>query len=141
MLTLALLMAAVLTMGMSQRAVAGAGHSLGAERPVDVYERSVACLLARACMDQDLQSAIDGLRRLARDGWAIAQHRLAGLYRDGTGVPRDRVTAYLWYRHAALQHYPPARKALNALADEMTEAELRQADRVLAVRLGTQVEI
>lgn len=141
MLVLALLMIAVLTMGMSQRAVAGDGSSFQSENPVDVYERALDCLRGQAGAERDLQTAIDGFRRLARAGWAIAQHRLAELYRAGTGVPRDRVTAYLWYQRAAVQHYPPARTALERLAGEMTEAELNQVDRMLAAATASQAEI
>ena len=141
MLALALLMIAVLTMGMSQRAVAGEGSASRAENPVDVYERSLDSLNGRAGAEQDLQAAIRGFRRLAREGWAIAQHRLAELYQAGTGVPQDRVSAYLWYQRAAMQHYPPAQMALEQLAGEMTESELQQADRLVAAADGTQAEL
>ncbi|MGD8644030.1 MAG: hypothetical protein PVI15_07060 [Chromatiales bacterium] len=142
MVALALLMIAVLTMGMSQRAIAaGTDVPRTTDSPVDVYQRAQEGLQGRAGGDSDLRLAVDGFRRLAGEGWAIAQHRLAQLYHSGTGVAQDRVTAYLWYQRAAMQHYPPSQGALEALAEEMTEAELHQVDRSLAAQRSNRTDI
>lgn len=42
-------------------------------------------------------------RDLAEQGNAMAQTTLAGMYKDGTGVPQDYVQAARWYRRAAEQ--------------------------------------
>jgi TPR repeat protein len=134
-------MIAVLTMGMSQRAMAAETDGHFNDSPVDVYQRAHDDLQGRAGADSDLRPAVEGFRRLAREGWAIAQHRLAQLYHTGTGVTQDRVTAYLWYQRAAMQHYPPSQSALDELAEEMTEAELRQVDRSLAAQRSNPTDI
>jgi len=49
----------------------------------------------------DYAAALAELRPLAERGNADAQYSLAGLYRDGRGVPRDDAQAAAWYRRAA----------------------------------------
>lgn len=42
-------------------------------------------------------AAPEKVRRLAEQGFAVAQHLLARMYRDGEGVPVDPVSAYAWF--------------------------------------------
>jgi len=49
----------------------------------------------------DYAAALAELRPLAEQGNADAQYSLAGLYRDGRGVPRDDEQAAAWYLRAA----------------------------------------
>jgi TPR repeat protein len=46
---------------------------------------------------------------------AAAQHDLATMYADGTGVPRDSAEAVEWYRKAAAQADTDARDALDQM--------------------------
>lgn len=75
----------------------------------------VICLLAAAPCGAGTLDAVSGqparplgdgtalaeLQPLAAQGNAEAQYRLANLYRDGQGVPRDETAAADWYRRAA----------------------------------------
>ncbi len=49
----------------------------------------------------DYASALAALRPLAEQGNAEARYRLAGLYWEGRGVPRDADQAMTWYERAA----------------------------------------
>jgi hypothetical protein len=40
-----------------------------------------------------------------------------------------------------MQHYPPSQGALEALAEEMTEAELHRVDRSLAAQRSNRTDI
>ncbi len=51
----------------------------------------------------DYQGALKVWRPLAEAGDAEAQIALAGLYRDGFGIPPDLAAAARWYRRAAEQ--------------------------------------
>jgi len=51
----------------------------------------------------DFETALQAWRPLAEAGDAEAQVALAGLYRDGLGLPADLVQAVRWYRRAAEQ--------------------------------------
>lgn len=134
MVALALVLAGVLTLGMSQRAVAAEGGAQfdSAVAPVVLYEEGVDFLLGRNGHEKDMEQALAHFRYLADRGWAIAQSKLGDLYREGDGVAKDRSVAYMWYRRAAAQQFPPAQEKLEALASEMTESEREQADRTLA---------
>ncbi len=119
MIALALLLLGVVTLGMSHQAVA--------EDPVAVYEQGLDLLLGRNGVEQDSLAAIDKFESLAEAGWAIAQHRLGDIYREGNGVPKSLILAYAWYHRAADQGYPPAREALARISEHMSLGEIEQA--------------
>ena len=121
MIALAMLMLGVLTLGMSQQAVA--------EDAVAIYERGLDCLWGRNGVEKDPQQAVSSFRRLAESGWPIAQHRLGEIYHQGQGVPQSRVKAYVWYQRAAAQDFPPARIKLVELTQQMSNRELKEARR------------
>lgn len=131
MLILALLVAGVLTMGMSQGAAAEAlGEPAGEEAtqsPVQRYLQAMQSLRGEA-----VEEAVAVLQPLAEEGWAIAQNALAKLYHEGRGVARDRVKAYVWYRRAAEQSFPPAQAGLAVLRQELTAVERRQLQQLEA---------
>lgn len=125
MIALALLLAGVLTLGMSQHAVA-AGPA--ASTPVELYEQGLDCLLGRNGTEVDPERAIANFRILAAQGWAIAQHALGEIYDEGLGVEADPARAYLWYRRAAEQGFPPAVERLAELRARPSPAELARAE-------------
>jgi TPR repeat protein len=66
---------------------------------------------------------------LAEEGNAMAQLGLAGLYRQGIGVPRDLVEAYVWFDLAAAQGRRGAQERRHELAAELTSEQLAEAER------------
>lgn len=134
MVALALVLAGVLTLGMSQRAVAAddVAEAGALVAPVVLYEEGLDRLLGRNGHDKDPQQALQHFHYLAERGWAIAQCMLGDMYRDGRGVEQDRMAAYRWYQRAAAQKFPPAREKLEALGAKMTENERAQLESTLA---------
>ena len=57
---------------------------------------------------QDYDRAAAMLRKMAEQGNAEAQHRLAALYRIGRGVPQDDALAFKWMKAAADQGHVTA---------------------------------
>ena len=52
----------------------------------------------------DYAAALREWRPLAEQGHAKAQNNLGGgMYEKGQGVPRDKVSAYMWYSLSAAQ--------------------------------------
>lgn len=75
------------------------------------------------------EQAVSWLRSAAQLGDRRAMHDLAQLYEDGGTGTVDRVEAYVWYRRANPDGFPPAIRRLSAV---MTEAEASEAQRRLA---------
>lgn len=130
MIALAVLMAGVLTLGMSQRAVAAEGLEVEPVVAVDLYERGLDLLNGRNGQPADVAQALALFEQLAAADWVIAQYRLGEIYDRGQGVARDRVAAYRWYRRAADRQFAAALERLEGLAAEMTPAELAAAGAV-----------
>jgi hypothetical protein len=108
MLALAVLVALVLALGMSQ----GVAASPGVKHPVDAYRDAVAVLASAESSSAQKALALADLERLARAGWAIAQHRLGEYYAADADAERSRG----WYQRAADLHYAPSVAALEAPA-------------------------
>ncbi|MFW5910449.1 MAG: tetratricopeptide repeat protein [Thiohalospira sp.] len=68
-------------------------------------------------------------RRTAEQGHAEAQNNLAFLYANGTGVPEDLVTAYMWFLLAAEGGCVRAVNALEAFRDRLDPEEKAEARR------------
>ena len=81
---------------------------------------------------QDAEQAVRWYRLAAEGGVGQAQYNLAGLYGAGKGVEQDYVQAYKWYSLAAMHGQDEARKALFYCADLLTEAQIREAQRLAA---------
>ena len=129
MIALAMLMCGVLTLGMSQQAVA--------DDAVALYERGLDQLHGENGMQRDPQEAVRCLTQLAEEGWAIAQYKLGEIYHQGIGIAANRVEAFKWYARAAEQHYLPAEERLADLREEMDYWERRDAERAVGTSKRT----
>lgn len=129
MIALAMLMAGVLTLGMSQQAVAD-------NDAFTLYERGLDQLNGTNGVQRDVAAAVVSLTELAERGWAIAQYKLGEIYHQGNGVERSRVEAYKWYAQAAEQNFPPAKERLVELMEEMDYWERESVSRLSATSIG-----
>jgi len=88
-------------------------------------------------VERDLAMAAEWYRRAAMQDDMLAQVRLALLYRrGGEGVGQDRVQAHLWASLAARREghlQAVAAELLDAVATEMTQAQIAEARRLAAV--------
>ncbi len=79
---------------------------------------------------EDDAEAVRWIRRAAEQGLAGAQYNLGVMYRDGRGVRQDYVQAHMWFNLAAAQGKEDARKARDILAEQMTPAQIAEAQRL-----------
>ena len=63
----------------------------------------------------------------AEQGFAPAQNRLGSMYEHGRGVTRDYVQAHAWYSLGASNGDHQGRKNRDEIAEEMTAAQLTEA--------------
>ena len=63
----------------------------------------------------------------ARNGIATAQYYLGDLYRDGIGVSRSNMWAYMWYHLSALQGNKNSSDQMSLLEKIMSPKEIQQA--------------
>jgi TPR repeat protein len=73
---------------------------------------------------KDYQQALRWFRRAADQGEVVAQTKIAIMYDDGQGVPHDIVQAHKWCILAALNGDKSAAELRDALAKEMTPAQI-----------------
>lgn len=66
-------------------------------------------------------------RKGAQAGYPPAQRDLANLYKDGRGVRRNLVRAYMWYDLAAQQGDREAEVLRDNLLEEMSEGDITEA--------------
>jgi TPR repeat protein len=66
----------------------------------------------------------------ADQGEAVAQTKIGIMYDDGQGVPHDFVQAHKWYTLAATNGDKPAAELRDALAKQMTPAQIAEAQRL-----------
>ncbi len=69
-------------------------------------------------------------RRAAEQEHAGARYYLGRAYVDGQGVKKDLVLAHMWLALAADQNYENAGGILKWLADQMTPAQIAEAERL-----------
>ncbi len=79
---------------------------------------------------QDDQETVRWYQLAAEQGDASAQHNLGMMYFEGKGVPKNDVQAYLWMSLAAGQGTELARKNLAVIEEEMTPAQLAEAQQL-----------
>ncbi len=66
----------------------------------------------------------------AKQGHAYAQFELGKLYRDGHGVPKDYVLAYMWMNIAAASGSEQSEQNRDELAKHMTREQIAEAQRL-----------
>lgn len=78
-------------------------------------------------VSQNYKEAMKWFRKAAEQGDAYAQVNLGFMYGAGKGVPVNYVKAYVWYSLAQGQGNPEGAKGLYLIKNEMTAAELAEA--------------
>ena len=79
---------------------------------------------------KDYRQALRWFRMAADQGEALAQTKIAIMYDDGQGVPHDFVQAHKWYNLAATNGDKPAAELRDALAKQMTPAQIAEAQKL-----------
>ena len=79
---------------------------------------------------KDYQQALRWFRLAADQGEAVAQTKIAIMYDEGQGVSQDLVQAYKWYSLAATNGDKPAAELRDALAKQMTPAQIAEAQKL-----------
>ena len=69
-------------------------------------------------------------RQAAEHGDELACAKLGWMYAEGQGVIQDSVQAHRWYNLAAARGEPSAAEARDALAKQMTPAQIVEAQRL-----------
>jgi TPR repeat protein/uncharacterized protein YecT (DUF1311 family) len=86
--------------------------------------------LAGRGVPQSDDEAVKWFRLAADQGNAHAQLGLGGLYYTGHGLPQDYVLAFMWFNLSAVQGNEEAIKYRDEVAEEMTRAQIAQAQRL-----------
>ena len=76
---------------------------------------------------KNVEAALKILTDDARNGIATAQYYLGDLYRDGIGVSRSNMWAYMWYYLSALQGNEKSSDQMILLEKIMSLKEIQQA--------------
>jgi TPR repeat protein len=79
---------------------------------------------------KDYPQALRWFRLAADQGEAVAQTKIAIMYDEGQGVSQDLVQAYKWYSLAATNGDKPAAELRDALAKQMTPAQIAEAQKL-----------
>jgi uncharacterized protein len=81
-------------------------------------------------VSKNYQQALRWFRLAADQGEALAQTKIAIMYDEGQGVQKNIVQAYKWYSLAAMNGDKPAPQILNLLANQMTPAQIAEAQKL-----------
>jgi len=79
---------------------------------------------------QDYAAAVRWYRKAAEQGNIDAQTNLGGMYHEGQGVTRNFVLAHMWLNLAAAKGQKLAREARDLLIEEMTPAQIAEAQKL-----------
>ena len=74
--------------------------------------------------------AVKWFRLASEQGLPVAQNSLGEMYRDGNGVPKDYVLAYMWFNLAAAKGNIPSEIYRDNLARLMTRDQIAEAQRL-----------
>ncbi len=88
-------------------------------------------LSAGKVVEKDLEAAADYYRMAAEAGYFPAQARLGFSYRNGFGVAKDRLKAFLWLTLASQHGAGSAISMLEGLVSEMTPDELHRGHQMV----------
>jgi TPR repeat protein len=89
----------------------------------NIQEQQIIYSLAK----KNVEAALKILTDDARIGIATAQYYLGDLYRDGIGVSRSNMWAYMWYYLSALQGIEKSSDQMSLLEKIMSSKEIQQA--------------
>jgi len=78
---------------------------------------------------QSAQMALFWFSRAAKQGDALTFAKLGWMYPQGRGVLQDFIQAYMWYNLSAAQGEQRAAEARDALAKQMTPAQIAEAQK------------
>ena len=78
---------------------------------------------------QSVQMALFWFSRAAEQGDGLACAKLGWMYAEGQGVLQDSVQAHMWYSLAAAHGEQRAAEARDALAKQMTPAQITEAQK------------
>ena len=106
-----------------------------AEHPLAMYYLGVMTANGQG-VDQDFQEAANWFRRAAKKGVMPAQYRLARLYEEGKGVPRDLEYAYAWLAVASAGGHKRSIAELPKVEQQLSEEELASARKLARKLLG-----
>ncbi len=95
--------------------------------PVGVDAQGTA---VASCADISPSSALEDVRTCAEQGDAGAQYNLGYMYGNGDGVPEDIVFAYMWWNLAAAQGDEVAQENKDIIEQQMTRAQIAEAQRL-----------
>ncbi len=111
--------------------------ALAAQQDHDpIAEFNLGVLYARGrSVAKDYVEAEKWFRKAAENGESAAEFNLGVMYAHGLGAPQDYVTAYIWLSLAAEHGQEFAKEALEDAAAKMTQAEIANAERVVAQRV------
>jgi TPR repeat protein len=79
---------------------------------------------------QSAQMAMFWFSRAAEQGDVLAFAKLGWMYAEGRGVLKDSIQAHMWYNLSAAQGEERAAEARDALAKQMTPAQIAEAQRL-----------
>jgi uncharacterized protein len=79
---------------------------------------------------QSAHMALFWFSRAAEQGHALALAKLGRMYERGRAVSRDIIQARMWYNLSAALGEKRAAEARDALANQMTSAQIAEADRL-----------
>ena len=79
---------------------------------------------------QDYAAAVRWYRKAAEQGHTDAQTNLGVMYHEGQGVTRNFVQAHLWLNLAAAKGQKLAREARDLLIEDMTPAQIAEAQKL-----------
>jgi TPR repeat protein len=74
--------------------------------------------------------AVFWFSQAAEQGDVLAFAKLGWMYAEGRGVRQDFIQAHMWYNLSAAQGEPRAAEARDALATQMTPAQIAEAQRL-----------
>ena len=107
-------------------------YTLGAEWGDMRAQMDLATLFDKGWgVPKDMARAAKWYEAAARQGLASSQYNIATMYEEGVGVEPDKVRAYMYYQLAIEGGFPKfATEALEALASNMTSAEIKEATKM-----------
>jgi TPR repeat protein len=106
------------------RKAADSGYALG--------QFNLGFLYARLIEPRNPTAGEPWIRKAAEQGYLRAQYVLGLLYREGAGVPKDYVQAYMWLNLAAAAGEPEAGKTRDDLEKLMTAVRVGEAQDLTA---------